>query len=870
MAYRDPFQSTPDAAAYVGRTATEEALASLQRAVASGEQLVAFGGPPGIGKTLLAHVLADRCQHEMTVVSIPVASLPPEGLYGWVLATLGIPAGEDPRESLVTEVRRAAGEGRALLVSVDDAAGLPEETAVALRELHAEVVPALRLVFVMGEDESSKRLLSLLGPDTTRVWLDQPMTSGETAAYVHARLARVGLSGREIIRFDPATIERLHRESGGLPIRVNEFADAVLRPAPLGQGDDAEDDLRPESLAFGLLSEAENDQRMTDWSDAELVRVVTAGRSSRSSRSFDEDSRLAAQALPDTGRPSPETDASPSDALLSGPLPAPLPPSEAPRTAGFAAFLQTLPPTSSQDGAPARDVEPIVDAWLAAGRGEAPASELPELPESSGLGGRILSALHETSEIADEPSDLAPEPVPSAQAPAQPNPVAEQIIAALSTSETGLDEMPEAEPLAASPDAGSTAAHVALPVADPTPEVDPIPAALEAAPEPLAEEAVSVSIGAIDDAPESVSQPGLELAAEGAPLDAPEGSISDDSETSQPDSLAELEVAITDRDEPVRESQDDPSMVPVEVRPSLPVVGDSEAPVSAGLPREQTDDPRRVRSLGVFGGADEPRESLLGQARIGLQPAGDLASRMARELGARRNRRTEIFALSAGLVLLLAGGLVYWNTDPSAVVTSSMVAADRSPFVPNSMPGLVDEATVAVEPAVVEEPLVVAEPVLGEASPSDPTPKVASTGEGMAPAESAAVIEPAAVAQEETTAETVEVALTSVSDAVPEDPSESQRIAPPTGGAIAGMRPPAAIAAPAFDERVLPVTVLARPGLIIEIDGVVRGEAPLFGLLLTEGTHRAAAAAADGTRSEFLFEVDEQNLEVRFNPPASR
>ena len=97
MAYRDPFQSTPDAAAYVGRTATEEALASLHSAVTSGEQIVAFGGPPGIGKTLLAHVLADRCQHELTDVWVPVASLPPEGLYGWVLATLGIPAGQDPQ-----------------------------------------------------------------------------------------------------------------------------------------------------------------------------------------------------------------------------------------------------------------------------------------------------------------------------------------------------------------------------------------------------------------------------------------------------------------------------------------------------------------------------------------------------------------------------------------------------------------------------------------------------------------------------------------------------------------------------------------------------------------------------------------------------
>ncbi len=92
----------------------------------------------------------------------------------------------------------------------------------------------------------------------------------------------------------------------------------------------------------------------------------------------------------------------------------------------------------------------------------------------------------------------------------------------------------------------------------------------------------------------------------------------------------------------------------------------------------------------------------------------------------------------------------------------------------------------------------------------------------------------------------------------------------PSVAALAGLRPPAAIAVPILNARVLPVTLLARPGLLIEIDGVVRGEAPLFGLLLTEGTHRAVAAEPDGTRNEFLFEVNSQNLEVRFDAPASR
>ena len=81
MANRDPFQNTPDVSAYVARPATEEALTSLYDAALSGEQIIAFSGPPGCGKTFLLHVLAERCQNEFQIIRVPVPSLPPEGLF---------------------------------------------------------------------------------------------------------------------------------------------------------------------------------------------------------------------------------------------------------------------------------------------------------------------------------------------------------------------------------------------------------------------------------------------------------------------------------------------------------------------------------------------------------------------------------------------------------------------------------------------------------------------------------------------------------------------------------------------------------------------------------------------------------------------
>ena len=104
MAHRDPFQNTPDVSAYVARPATEDALTSLYDAVGSGEQIIVFSGPIGSGKTFLGHLLGERCKDEFQIIRVPVPSLPPEGLFGWVLASIGVSAGDDAREILVDEV----------------------------------------------------------------------------------------------------------------------------------------------------------------------------------------------------------------------------------------------------------------------------------------------------------------------------------------------------------------------------------------------------------------------------------------------------------------------------------------------------------------------------------------------------------------------------------------------------------------------------------------------------------------------------------------------------------------------------------------------------------------------------------------------
>jgi len=90
------------------------------------------------------------------------------------------------------------------------------------------------------------------------------------------------------------------------------------------------------------------------------------------------------------------------------------------------------------------------------------------------------------------------------------------------------------------------------------------------------------------------------------------------------------------------------------------------------------------------------------------------------------------------------------------------------------------------------------------------------------------------------------------------------------GRAIAGMKPPRELAAPDLGDELLPVTIRAGRGSRIEIDGIDRGKAPLFGLLLPAGSHRIVELSERGMPVEVLFEVSDENLRLDFTRDIGR
>ena len=134
MAQRDPFSRIPDIAGYLPRPATERALGLLAEAAHRGDRPVVLAGPPGIGKTLLLHLLADRMLSDQRPVFVPIPTLPPAEFWQWIVASLGLEGGSDPLGAL--EQSHASGLPVSLLI--DDATSLPFETIEALRAALAE------------------------------------------------------------------------------------------------------------------------------------------------------------------------------------------------------------------------------------------------------------------------------------------------------------------------------------------------------------------------------------------------------------------------------------------------------------------------------------------------------------------------------------------------------------------------------------------------------------------------------------------------------------------------------------------------------------------------------------------------------------
>ncbi|MCZ6463771.1 MAG: AAA family ATPase [Proteobacteria bacterium] len=220
----DPFRLTPDPDAYVPRRAGEEALAALAAFLRVGAPQIALRGPPGIGKTLLLRVIADRLAGHLTVVQVPYPVLPPEEICSWILGLIGETPGNDDERTLISLARRLRENGSGLAILIDDAGSMPLPTVRRISRVASEARPALRLVFVLPDDAKGDEVIEALGPGVESVPFTELMNRRETAAYVRARLARARVPDGVHRGFDDAVLDAIHEDAEGIPQLVNTLA----------------------------------------------------------------------------------------------------------------------------------------------------------------------------------------------------------------------------------------------------------------------------------------------------------------------------------------------------------------------------------------------------------------------------------------------------------------------------------------------------------------------------------------------------------------------------------------------------------------------------------------------------------------------
>jgi type II secretory pathway predicted ATPase ExeA len=225
----DPFGLTADPERYVPREATEQALAALEQTLREGRRPAALVGPPGLGKTLLLHMVGMRLDDRLRPVYLPYAALPLDELCAWALSLLGFSHSDDTIGDLMQTASQQNARGSGLLLLIDDASAMPLPTARKLGDLVATSGGALRLLVAAVEGASASRMLAATGANVHVVKLLDPMSAAETQRYVAARLAHARVPSGVAARFDAEMLQSIHRLSAGIPRRVHGVASAVLR-----------------------------------------------------------------------------------------------------------------------------------------------------------------------------------------------------------------------------------------------------------------------------------------------------------------------------------------------------------------------------------------------------------------------------------------------------------------------------------------------------------------------------------------------------------------------------------------------------------------------------------------------------------------
>jgi len=226
---RRPFFLHPEDAPYAA-TAFETCRTTILEGLASGEELVVVAGLPGVGKSLLARVIAQQVDAQVAYVNTTVNNR--AGLLQAILYDLGLPHECRPerelRLTLVDHLLSEFAAGRRTLFLIDEAHSLRVELLEELRTL-LNLEGALQIV-LFGQpnllDTLHRPELVSLRQRIGHLLTLEPLQAEEAGDYVLHQLRQAG-AGANVIGTE--ALQLLVQACQGVPRLLNQAMTRALR-----------------------------------------------------------------------------------------------------------------------------------------------------------------------------------------------------------------------------------------------------------------------------------------------------------------------------------------------------------------------------------------------------------------------------------------------------------------------------------------------------------------------------------------------------------------------------------------------------------------------------------------------------------------
>ena len=229
---RDPFDDGGVQGLYFPGGARQETVEQLQHLARFSDNQLLVCGSPGAGKTatMARFVAASAPDTELCAIEASLLEareqLLRRILQGFGVRPPGAPVLEHDLRALADCCESHQRDGRRCWLIVDDAQHLDADAAALLPMIVAATHSRLRLV-LFAEPQWVPVFQPVLAEGQHLHVIElAPLEPPDTCAYLHYRLKTAGLEGE--LPFTAAELEQIHRESGGMPGRINALARELL------------------------------------------------------------------------------------------------------------------------------------------------------------------------------------------------------------------------------------------------------------------------------------------------------------------------------------------------------------------------------------------------------------------------------------------------------------------------------------------------------------------------------------------------------------------------------------------------------------------------------------------------------------------